>query len=98
MARRATAGQKTEAVLSVLRGESTVDEVCRRQGILPATYRRWQRAVVAGRHSDPEATITDSALARVNLSDFSNSGDYSGKAEPILNSYDALLVRLRQNQ
>ena len=64
MARRATVGVKTEAVISVLRGESTVDEVCRRQGIQSSTYRRWQHGVVAGRHSDAEATITDSALAR----------------------------------
>ncbi|MEE2833525.1 MAG: penicillin acylase family protein, partial [Candidatus Latescibacterota bacterium] len=64
MARRATAGQKTEAVLSVLRGESTVDEVCRRHGIQLSTYRRWQHGVVTGKHSDAWATITDSALAR----------------------------------
>jgi penicillin amidase len=62
MARRATRQEQAEAVLSVLRGESTAEEVCARRGITSATYRRWQRSVLTRRHSDTDATVTSAAL------------------------------------
>ncbi|HJP30680.1 MAG TPA: penicillin acylase family protein [Candidatus Latescibacteria bacterium] len=62
MAARATSTERIEAVIAVLRGDRTVEEVCRLRGVRQATYRRWQRQVVAGKHSDVRATVTAGAL------------------------------------
>jgi len=42
--RRFTAEQKIQIVLEGLRGEISVVEVCRREGIAPTLYYRWSKA------------------------------------------------------
>jgi transposase len=42
--RRFTAEQKIQIVLEGLRGEISVVELCRREGIAPAVYYRWSKA------------------------------------------------------
>ena len=42
--RRFTAEQKIQIVLEGLRGEISVVEICRREGIAPTLYYRWSKA------------------------------------------------------
>src|SRR5437867_10294361 len=43
---RRTVAERADAVLSVLAGKASVDEVARRYGVLPATVEGWRQAAV----------------------------------------------------
>lgn len=62
MARRGNQREQAEAVLELLRGEGSVEEICADRGITAATLRRWQRQVVRRKHSDPDAHLDTAVL------------------------------------
>jgi len=45
---RRTAVERTEAVLALLAGKASVDDIARRYGVLPATVEGWREAALAG--------------------------------------------------
>lgn len=52
--RRFSADEKIRIVLEGLRGESTLTELCRREGIAASVYYKWSKAFLqAGKNGSP---------------------------------------------
>lgn len=67
--RKFTAEQKIQVVLEGLRGELSVAELCRREGIAPTMYYRWSKAFLDtgknGLTRDTQRDATDDEVKRL---------------------------------
>jgi transposase len=64
--RRFSADEKIRIVLEGLRGESTLSELCRREGIAASVYYKWSKAFLeAGKNGLTKDTLRDATSDEV---------------------------------
>ena len=64
--RRFSADEKIRIVLEGLRGESSISEICRREGIASSVYYKWSKAFLeAGKNGLTRDTLRDATSDQV---------------------------------
>jgi len=83
--RRFTAEEKIRIVLEGLRGEISVSELSRREGISPSVYYRWSKAFLeAGKNGLTRDTLRDATSEQVRRLRDENDNLKRGLAESML--------------
>ncbi|HOC94091.1 MAG TPA: transposase [bacterium] len=83
--RKFTAEEKIRIVLEGLRGEVSVSELCRREGIAPTVYYRWSKAFLdSGKNGLAKDTARDATALEVKRIKEENEALKKALAEAIL--------------
>ena len=83
--RRFSAEEKIRVVLEGLRGETSVTDLCRREGIAPTVYYRWSKSFLeAGKNGLTRDTVRDATSEEVHRLKAENEALKKALAESIL--------------
>ena len=83
--RKFSAEQKIQIVVEGLRGEISVAELCRREGIAPTMYYKWSKAFLeAGKNGLTRDTRRDATADEVNKLKYENEHLKQALAEAVL--------------
>jgi transposase len=83
--RKFAADEKIRIVLEGLRGEQSISEICRREGIAVSIYYKWSKAFLeAGKNGLTKDTLRDATSDEVKKLKFENQQLKESLAEAIL--------------